>query len=394
MSVTVIVPTYNEAPNIEELVRRVNSVADRESCELLFVDDSTDDTPDVIRRAAEQSAVPVRLIHRDDAAGGLSGAVIAGITSSSSDWCLVMDGDLQHPPEMIPVLLETGDETGADVVVASRHVSGGSNEGLSGWTRKFVSNGSIAATRAMFPNRLRNCTDPMTGFFAVRRTAIDVDALQPRGFKILLEILTRHRLRVVEEPFVFGERYAGESKANFTQGMRFIAQLASLRFGRLSAFAVIGAIGALVNIAIMALLVSSGMNYLIAAATAAITTIIGNFFLQEHFVFKDLRHEGRSFWLRFAQSVGFNTAEAAIRLPFLYLIVQYTAIPSVVAQGITLVVAFVLRFIFHSRVVYRPRRTTSLAPLVTAAAPLAPAAEPAIAIAAEPAVAPGTAEAH
>ena len=195
MSVTVIVPTYNEAPNVEELVRRVNSVADSRSCELLFVDDSTDDTPDVIRRAAEQSSVPVRLIHREDPVGGLSGAVIAGITSSASDWCLVMDGDLQHPPEMIPVLLETGNETGADVVVASRHVSGGSNEGLSGWTRKFVSNGSIAATRAMFPNRLRNCTDPMTGFFAVRRTAIDVDALQPRGFKILLEILTRHRLR-------------------------------------------------------------------------------------------------------------------------------------------------------------------------------------------------------
>ena len=211
MSLTVIVPTFNEAPNIVELVRRVDDAIGDLDAEILFVDDSDDQTPDVIEEAALTSRTPVRLLHRSDPVGGLSGAVVEGLAMSRSDWCLVMDGDLQHPPEMIPVLLETGCATGADVVVASRHIGGGSNRGLSGWSRKLVSNGSIALTRAMFPARLRDCTDPMTGFFAVRRQSVDVRRLHPQGFKILLEILARNRLRVVEEPFIFGERHAGES---------------------------------------------------------------------------------------------------------------------------------------------------------------------------------------
>jgi dolichol-phosphate mannosyltransferase len=311
--------------------------------------------------------VPVRLIHREKGVGGLSGAVIEGIKASTSDWCLVMDGDLQHPPEMIPVLIETGDTTGADVVVASRHVKGGSNEGLNGLGRKLVSNGSTIATKAMFPISLRNVTDPMTGFFAVRRASVDIDTLKPRGFKILLEILSRGKLKVAEEPFIFGERFAGESKANFMQGIRFMMQLASLRFGRLSAFAVIGAIGAVANIAIMAALVSGGANYIAAAIAAAVITITANFFLQEHFVFKDLTGEGKRFSTRFAQSVGFNGAEAAIRLPILFVIVDVWMVNSVLAQAVTLVAAFVFRFIYHSRIVYRPKRTVPSSPLVTEA---------------------------
>lgn len=369
MSVTVIVPTYNEAPNVEELVRRMDDALGTLPAEILFVDDSTDDTPDVIEHAARTSRMPIRLLHRSDPVGGLSGAVVAGISESRSDWCVVMDGDLQHPPEMIPVLIETGSQTAADVVVASRHILGGSDDGLSGWVRKAVSLSATALTRAMFPSRLRNCTDPMTGFFALRRSSVDVATLQPRGFKILLEILTRNRLRVIEEPFVFGERHAGESKADLRQGMRFIAQLAALRFGRMSRFAVIGAVGAVANLLIMSGLVGLGVNYLIAAIVAAVATIVGNFFLQEQFVFRDLRHEGRAFWSRFAQSFAFNGADAALRLPLLWLIVQFTTIPAVVAQGVTLVVAFVLRYVFHARVVYRPLRTTPVSPLLADATP-------------------------
>src|ERR1700710_1670463 len=99
-----------------------------------------------------------------------------------------------------------------------------------------VSNSSNILTRAMFPIKLRNCTDPMTGFFAVKRDAIDPRTLRPRGVKILLEILARTSLDVAEVPFAFGDRLAGKSKANFTQGMGFLVQLAALRFGRLSGF--------------------------------------------------------------------------------------------------------------------------------------------------------------
>lgn len=359
MRVTIIVPTFNEQPNIAELVRRISASVTDHDAEILFVDDSIDDTPGAIAATALTSRVPVRLIHRGEPVGGLSGAVIEGLRASDREWCIVMDGDLQHPPEMIPTLLRSADDVMADVAVASRYVQGGSRSGLRGGVRRAVSSSSTSLTRAMFPSRLRNCTDPMTGFFAVRRQALDLDSLQPRGFKILLEILVRHRLAIVEEPFVFAERFAGSSKANITQGMRFLMQLAALRFGRMSRFAVIGVFGAVMNLAIMGALVASGMHYAMTAVIAAVTTILMNFFLQERFVFPDLRDEGRGFKRRFLTSMTFNGTEALIRLPVLALIVEFTPTPSLVAQAVTLGVAFVLRFVFHSRVVYRPRPTSA-----------------------------------
>lgn len=232
MELSVIVPTYNEAPNVVELVRRAEAACAGINAEIVFVDDSRDDTPDVIREAAARSAVPVRLIHRDVPAGGLGGAVIDGVRSSGAEHCLVMDGDLQHPPELIPTILAGLQDSGADVVVASRYCgSGGSADGLANGLRRFVSSGSTVLAKALFPTRLKDCSDPMTGFFGFRRSAVDVEELRPTGFKILLEILARHRLDVAEVPFVFGERHAGESKATLKEGVRYLQQLAGLRIG-------------------------------------------------------------------------------------------------------------------------------------------------------------------
>lgn len=360
MDVTVIIPTFNEAPNVVELLRRIETALQGRQGEIVFVDDSTDDTPAVIEDAATNSTLPVRLIRRIAPVGGLSGAVLEGLRTATSDWCVVMDGDLQHPPEDIPILLDSAMEQNADLVVASRHVNGGSSAGLSGRARQMVSMSATILTRAMFPTRLRNCTDPMTGFFAVKRSAIDLQSLRPRGFKILLEILARNTLTVVEEPFVFAERHAGQSKASVGQGLKFLTQLAALRFGRLSGFAVIGALGAVGNLAIMAVLQTLGLWYLAAAVIAAAVTISANFLLQDRFVFHDLRSEGRGVGKRFAQSLAFNGTETAMRTLLLWLIVSSTLAPSVLAQAVLLAVGFLLRFVYHSRIVYRPIRTTSL----------------------------------
>lgn len=367
MRVTVIVPTFNEGLNVAELVRRIGaSVAPTDlDCGVLFVDDSTDDTPEIIAKVAADALLPVRLIHRAEPVGGLSGAVVEGLRAVDTEWAVVMDGDLQHPPEMLPVLLETGRETESDVVVASRYCGeGGDAGGLDGAWRRWVSRASSALARSMFPKRLRNVTDPMTGFFALRIAAVDIDALRPQGFKILLEILTRNRVVSVEEPFVFADRYAGESKASMRQGMAYLGQLASLRFGRMSAFAVIGAAGAVLNIVILGALLAVGVHHIAAYVTSSLITIITNFLLQEHFVFQDLRHEGKGVWRRFAQSFTFNGIEAAIRLPFFNWIVQATTIPPVAAQAVTIAIAFLLRFVFLARVVYRPRRTSPTSPLL------------------------------
>ncbi|WP_416344926.1 glycosyltransferase [Isoptericola peretonis] len=368
MDVTVVVPTFNEGPNVAELVRRLAAAfhdgADAggagageaiPAVEVLFVDDSTDDTPAEIERVAAASALPVRMIHREAPDGGLSGAVVAGLRAAAGERVVVMDGDLQHPPEMVPVLLATARETGADVVVASRYTGKGDAGGLDGRWRRWVSKASGLLARSMFPVKLRDVSDPMTGFFVVRQGAVDLAGLRPRGFKILLEILARQRLVVVEEPFVFGERFAGRSKATVANGLRYVQQLTLLRFGRLSPFAIIGALGAVLNLAILAGLQALGVHYLPAVIWANVVTIVINFLLQERFVFADLREGAHGFWGRFVRSFAFNGTEAAVRTLLLWWIVERAVPHPELVQAALILVAFVVRFVFQAQVVYRPR---------------------------------------
>ncbi|MCR2819197.1 glycosyltransferase family 2 protein [Microbacterium sp. zg.Y1090] len=361
MDLTIIVPTYNEGPNVVELLRRIGAVLDGRDFEVLFVDDSTDDTPAIVRAAAAASPFPVRLLHRDRPVDGLGGAVLEGFRMARAPWCLVMDGDLQHPPEAIPSLLERADAGDVDIVVASRYAAGGTSTGLADATRTTVSLASTLLTKSMFPRKLAGCSDPMTGFFLVDRGALDLDALHPRGFKILLEILARRQLRIGEVPFSFAQRHAGASKASFRQGLRFLTQLTALRFGRMSAFALVGGFGAVVNLAIMWGLMRLGVEYVVAAVIASEVTIIGNFLLLEYLVFADMRAESGLMRHRFAKSFLFNNAEAMIRIPVLWLLVEATHISAVLAAALTLIAAFIVRFVFHALVVYAPRRSTRAA---------------------------------
>ena len=360
MQLSIIVPTYNEAPNIAELVRRIvaalGEIRPAVEAEIVFVDDSTDATADVIREVAASASLPVRVIHRDEATGGLGGAVLEGFTSAEADACLVIDGDLQHPPEKIAELWQRFSRGDVDVVIGSRYAGGGTSHGLADRTRVMVSKVSTAVTRAMFPIRLKDVTDPMTGFFLIDRRTVDQALLKPRGFKILLEILARRPMRIAEVPFDFGDRHAGESKASMRQGVHFLTQLTALRFGKMSLFAVIGGLGAVANVAIVWALTQLGVGYIVAAIVAAEVTIIGNFLLQERFVFHDMRHSAAGGWLRFAKSFSFNNAEALVRIPIIALMVESWHFSAVVATAITLVVAFFVRFVFHSLVVYAPRK--------------------------------------
>ena len=356
MDLSVIVPTFNEGGNVAELVRRIGAALHDVDFEVVFVDDSTDDTPATIQAVAAATEFPVRLIHRDEPEGGLSGAVLEGFRNAQARWCLVMDGDLQHPPEDIPRMLDRAALGDVDIVVASRYVAGGTAGGLAGATRTAVSRTSTLLTKAMFPRKLHGCTDPMTGFFLVDRDTVDLDDLRPRGFKILLEILARRQMRIGEIPFAFATRFAGESKATFSQGMRFLTQLAMLRFGRMSAFALVGGVGAIANLIIMWGLVHLGMNYVSAAIIASEVTIIGNFLLLEYLVFADMRSESGPMWMRFLKSFAFNNVEAVVRIPIIPLLVQGAHIPSVLAAAITLAAAFVVRFVYHALWVYAPKR--------------------------------------
>lgn len=357
MDLSVIVPTFNEGPNVAELVRRTTDAMAGRVVEVIFVDDSTDDTPDVIRAVAASAQIPVRLIHRDDPVGGLGGAVVEGIKAAASDRCVVMDGDLQHPPEVIAELLARAERGDVDVVVASRYIAGGTSDGLANAVRTAVSRASTLLTKAMFPKKLHNCSDPMTGFFLVDRRALEVETLQPRGFKILLEILARKQMRIAEVPFSFAARFAGESKASFSQGMRFLLQLTMLRFGRMSAFALVGGLGALANLAIMWALQMVGVQYIVAAVIASVVTIVANFLALEYLVFADMRAESGLMRHRFIKSFTFNGIEAIVRIPVIWVLVSQAHIQSVLAAALTLIAAFVVRFVFHALVVYAPKKS-------------------------------------
>ena len=140
-----------------------------------------------------------------------------------------MDADLQHPPEVVADLFAAGESAGADIVCATRNVSGAGRHGL-GATRDVISRSFAAFARRAFPRRLRGVSDPMSGFFLVRRSALDPEALHPTGFKILLEILVRTPgLRRAEVGYEFAARHAGDSKASLRQGVVYLRHLARLR---------------------------------------------------------------------------------------------------------------------------------------------------------------------
>lgn len=228
---SVVIPTFNEAGNIGTLLDRLGAAL-TEPTEIIFVDDSSDATPQVIEREAVDRPMPVELLHRAEPVGGLGGAVVEGIRRARGRWVVVMDADLQHPPELMPTLPATGELTGADLVVASRYASGGSRAGLAGRYRMAVSSLSTLLAKTVLRRRLRGVSDPMSGFFAIRREMISPEALRPLGYKILLELIVRVRpRRVTEVPYVFGTRHAGDSKSTVREGLRFLRHLAVLRVG-------------------------------------------------------------------------------------------------------------------------------------------------------------------
>ena len=229
---TIVVPTRNEAENIGPLLHRLTEVAGTRRVEVLFVDDSEDNTPEEVHERSLRASIPVRLLHRepDERHGGLGGAVVAGMREARGDWIVVMDGDLQHPPELAVCLADVGRSRDLDLVVASRYVGDGDAGGLGGAGRHTISGAATLAAKVVFPRRLAMASDPMSGLFAVRRAAIDLDALEPIGFKILMEIMVRYpRLRLAEVPFSMAPRHAGESKASLAEGARFARHLMRLR---------------------------------------------------------------------------------------------------------------------------------------------------------------------
>ncbi len=296
----------NEADNVMPLVKRIyetlRSIGDRPA-EVLFVDDSKDTKTvqaiTLAKMAYHTANFRVNVYHRtgEKRWGGLSGAVTDGFNKAEADQIIVMDGDLQHPPETIASMIKAAESY--DMVVASRYREGGDASGLDGGIRHLVSRASTLLAKAFFPIRLRPVSDPMTGFFLVNKRLIDTNILRPKGFKILLEILGTHpKLSVTEVPLEFAERLAGESHGDLKQGVAFLSQLVTLRtasavsmFNRLPKYVQFGAIGGGVfalGMGLLALLVEVfHWTPLAANAVQLVVTFALNYLLNKHLTWKD-----------------------------------------------------------------------------------------------------------
>ncbi|MBC7707675.1 glycosyltransferase [Polaromonas sp.] len=296
-------PVLNESENVLPLIARISAVLSNHPTEVLFIDDSRNKlTVTAVKTAIlgyNNAQFAVRIFHRQDAKrwGGLSGAVADGFKRAHGGQVIVMDGDLQHPPETLPSLIAAGEKY--DLVVASRYRSGGSASGLSGGLRHLVSRSSTILAKMVFPHRLRPVSDPMTGFFLVNRSLINVKLLRPKGFKILLEIIVSHpRLTIGEVPLQFAKRVAGESHGTMKQGLEFVAQLISLRFSRprrmfmllpkVLQFSVIGGSVFALGMALLYILVDIySVPVAVANAIQLIVTFAANFYCNKHLTWNE-----------------------------------------------------------------------------------------------------------
>ncbi|HKP20428.1 MAG TPA: glycosyltransferase family 2 protein [Thermoleophilaceae bacterium] len=340
---SVVVPTKNERDNVAALVDRLEAALPTVAMEILFVDDSTDGTRELVEALAEGGAHDLVLVPQEPQRRicGLGAAVLQGLRAARAPWVCVMDADLQHPPELIAALLEQGESRDLDIVVASRYCDAG-DAGSFGWMRAMASRSTTTAARMMFPRRLRGVSDPMSGFFLVRREALDLDTLRPRGFKILLEILVRHpRLRAAEVSFTFGERRAGRSKASIREGMRYLGLLARLRFAR---FGVVGLSGLVVNTLLLGFFTDViGLFYVVSAVIATQGSTLWNFCFTELWVFSGRDHR-RSRGSRLGMFFLMNNAALALRGPLLVLLTSGFGIHYAVSNVISLLLLTLVRY--------------------------------------------------
>ena len=296
----VIVPTFNEVGNVARLTELVGETLKDVDWEIIFVDDdSTDGTPDALLELS-RSNPRVRFIRRVGRRG-LSSACIEGMLSSHAPYLAVMDADLQHDETLLPEMLRLLVEENYELVSASRFLGSATNQGLSA-ARTRLSMAGIALAEKVIR---ANLTDPLTGFFALRREVIDevVYDLSQAGFKILVDIFASagRRLRYKEVPMNFRSRLSGESKLDVMISLEFITLLIDKVLGhivplRFVKFVLIGAMGVALHLLTLALLYSgletSFMNAQVVATWVAMTF---NFVLNNTFTYRDRRLKGRAF---------------------------------------------------------------------------------------------------
>jgi dolichol-phosphate mannosyltransferase len=297
---TVVVPAFRERENIPRLLDSLEkALAGIDWETIVVVDDAFDGSEDLVRARAQRDP-RVRVLHRIGRRG-LASACIEGMLASSAPYVAVMDADLQHDETLTPRLLEAAKAEQADVVVASRYMEGGSTGELAG-ERVRISQLASALSRVL----AKGLTDPMSGFFLVRRSFLErvVRRLYGRGFKILLDLIAaaRGEVKIVERPYRMRSRQHGESKLGARVIAEFFMLIAYHLTGRLLParfflFAAVGVTGLGVHLGVLtAAFNASGGSFLLAQGLATWAAMTSNFFLNNAFTYADQALRGARLW--------------------------------------------------------------------------------------------------
>jgi dolichol-phosphate mannosyltransferase len=298
----IIVPTFNERGNIAELIRRLVECLGDCSWEVVFVDDdSPDGTADLVREHARADS-RIRCLQRIGRRG-LASACVEGMLATTADFLAVMDADMQHDERLLPRMLDTLKRDDIDIVVGSRYAPGGD---VGDWDarRARMSRLAVRLSRLVVPGDL---TDPMSGFFMMRRSVLNgtVRGLSAIGFKILADLFASHPepLRFAELAYRFRVRQVGESKLDSVTAWDYVMLLLDKLVGRwipvrFLAFSIVGAVGIAVHFAVLTLLFQGlGRSFVLGQAVATLCAMTFNYTVNNVLTYRDLRLRG-ALWLR------------------------------------------------------------------------------------------------
>jgi len=374
--VSIIIPTYNEAENIVQVLKSIDEYLPKNIVvEAIVVDDNSPDgtgkvVENYINDAQNETGYSINVLHRKTKSG-LSSAILDGIQRSSSEIVVVMDSDFSHPPKIIPQLVEEIRISDYDIVIASRYTEGGE---VSGWStkRKIISKGATGIAKAGLGV---NESDPMSGFFAFKRKILEGIKFDAIGYKMLLEILVKTKgAKVKEIPYTFTDRTRGSSKLDSSTMFDFVTSVwklyryghaakvsdtrTSIRFiSKAGRFYTVGASGLLVNYLVSLLFADAVVNfwYIHATIIGIAISMTSNFILNKIWTFEDRDFEAKKTLGQYGKFVGFSSLGALIQLGMVYVLVDNYQIIYPLALIIAVIIAASSNFVLNKKWTFKEK---------------------------------------
>jgi len=342
MDLSIVIPTYNEKENIQALLEGLFETFEenRIKGEVIVVDDNSKDVTGSLVENLKRKYKNLKVIHRKEKLG-LSSAVLDGWKIADSEILGVMDADLSHPVEKIPEMLSYFPE--ADLVIGSRYVKNGR---ILGWDlkRKVMSRFAIFLSRPFTRTK-----DPMTGYFMVKKSCLIGKKINPKGFKILLEVLIKSNCKKIREvPITFVNRIKGKSKASLKEIFYYLYNLIgyvpySKGVSEFFKFAYIGLMGTVLNLFLLSFLTEfAGVYYIYSAIIGFVAAATHNYVLNKIWTFKEVL--GKGFFIKGVQFFIVSLIALAVNVSLLYFFTEFLKIYYVVSQAIAILITLFVNF--------------------------------------------------